>query len=289
MITKAPVRRGVSLAGAQHNSGEAVYKLLGSQNWSYYWSTPTIDDMALWKQYGVDLVPMVRMGNVSDNCQPPASYQLEMMQALAKQYPGMYWLVGNEPNFARCMSNSLDTYIQIEDLLLSSDASAKIIFGNVATGDFRWVGQFKDAFLSKTGRLPNWQGIGAHFYAADVIWIKWLQTARYARHSNGRWLWSARGMENRILDFDGWCRNQNYKEWWITEIGNLRPYSSGCQVDKFIPSLLPVFAKTERLTRACWFSFRPSIDLKNLPEDDGALFYADNTPTPLGLQWAKGI
>jgi len=237
-------------AGGAGDKPFEVIRALGI-SWSYNWwvSPEFFDD-------GYEYVPMVHKG-----------MDLSRVQNVARNYPGRYWLVFNEPDYYYSDNISPTDgaifYKELRERIKQADPTAKLIVGGVFYEDLGWLTQFRNEYRRLYGVFPSVEGWHAHLYVGTQNYNKetWRQ---------------------KITNWKTWMMNNGgLTEFWLTEFGCLQSDAVSLQIMRDqIPWL-----ETEAswISRYAWYAVW--VPLENNPycnQCRTSLTHADDSLTPLG-------
>jgi hypothetical protein len=223
--------------------------------------TPALVNADWWYDYGYDVggngfVPMLSF-------HPLYPYKPDGVLTTARQMPGSYWLIFNEPDRAD-QGNLRPTqaamaYRQVRDLILPVDPTAKFIVGGVWTltdSGSNWMIAFANEYKRLYGEALPMAGYHAHHYCdgSCTSWSfrKWIELFRAAVAPAG---------------FTG--------EFWLTEYGIL---TDDTKAMERLTSDTAWLETTPMVTRFAWFATQNNYGSGSLLDGYGNL-------TPLGVQY----
>lgn len=230
--------------GGEYNLAASAIKVSWFYNWQHYSETS-------FKQ-GVQFIPMARVGrSASANCGGPWKYPdfsqyQDLIRNTARNHPGSYWLIGNEPEIGdqdniqpEC---AYARYKAAMDFIRSQDTNAKFIIGGFHLNPTRTaIGDYAPALLPLKNE-PGFKGWHVHIYLdsrEDVA----ISTAKFNLILNG------------VLEL---MRAGNAQgELWITEF--LECYWGGrsdlnpANINSLMQTIVPALESNPKVTRYAWF------------------------------------
>lgn len=179
-------------------------------SWYYVWFT-----YHRWNtEFGSNIrfVPMVRdHGSNADYSY--TTTELNNVKTFARNNPGSYWLIFNEPDF-RGGSTTLPSYIPtpddaariykpLSDAIKSVDPNAKLIVGGMLYHNswIGWAQAFIDAYRNRFQTTPQIEGWHVHQYMCGD----------YTKNS----------FRDNLINFRSWINTHSSGELWLTEFGCL--------------------------------------------------------------------
>jgi uncharacterized protein (DUF2141 family) len=199
-------------------------------SWSYNWSLCPDQFDNPWYEH----VPMVHWNN-----------DLELIQKVARDHPGRYWLVFNEPYFEGITpANAAKYYHDLREAIKSVDPGAKLIVGafhnhySVQT----WKDEFRQQYKRLYGEFPIVEGWHGHVYVPDG-WYRDYQNYRGGPVEEWR---------NLIRPWKTWMENNGgLVEFWITEFGCL---NSNLEGYKIMRDQIEWLESETWITRYAWYA-----------------------------------
>ena len=222
-------------------------------SWGYNWGLS-----GAWFNDAWEYVPMAHKGTDSDR-----------LARAAKNRPGSYWLVWNEPD-QRTQENlqpaaAAVAYKRIYDAITGADPTAKLIVGGVSaptSAGYGWVRQFRGAYYTRYKVWPKMAGLHVHNYLLQSYGTKAWRDALY--------------MFRRWMDAD-----RVGGELWLTEYGCLKWWQLCGRV---MTEQTPWLEAQPWLHRYVWFA--TGVAVPSCQGCYGSLLYG-GALTDLGELYAK--
>jgi hypothetical protein len=126
-----------------------------------------------------------------------AVYDAATVASVARNHPGSYWLIWNEPNLAGqadfAPQVGAQIYKALRATIKNADPSAKLIVGGVAYLNYYWLWDWWYAYQSLWGESPVVEGWAGHHYATRAYnsadWRSALLTFRDNLPPGGSEFW----------------------------------------------------------------------------------------------------
>lgn len=278
--------------GGEYSAATSGIKVSWFYNWQFY-------NENFFRQ-GIQFIPMARVGrSESANCQgpwkyPDFSHYQDLIRNTARNHPGSYWLVGNEPEIGdqdniqpEC---AFARYKAAMAFIRSQDPTAKFIVGGFHLNPTRTsVGDHAPALLPLKNE-PGFKGWHVHIYLDSREEVA-VSAAKFNLMLNG------------VLELMRAADAQG--ELWISEF--LECYWGGrsdlnaANIASLMRLIVPSLENNSQVTRYAWFVFSEPqnrswpfalVDnqghLKSLGQTYGELATTDNPPYPGGKTILSG-
>lgn len=190
-----------------------------------------------------------------------ASYDSNVVTRIARNHPGGYWLIWNEPNYWRQANISptaaAQIYRSLRPLIKGADQRAKLIVGGVLFLDVGWLENFRSEYHRLYNEWPVVEGWHVHQYvgATEYGVGKTITASEWQRRLQAVHTW----MDNPA--------NGGPVELWLTEYGCLNSEPVAYQLMQDQASWLE---SQPWITRYAWFA--SWSDGEGCPGCTGALF-----------------
>lgn len=213
--TNISAKKGVGFAMVEHcNSStnptacwQQIRTLMGNlgATWYYTWFVWNAHASKMGNNF--EFVPMVSVaGSNSDR-----SYndnELSGFKTYARNNPGSYWLIWNEPDYWQQSNIPIDVaariYKPLREAIKSADPTAKLIIGGMMDHNhwIDWARTFRNSYKDQYGAFPQYEGWHGHMYTCGRNYNKetWRST---------------------ITGFRTWINANGGGELWMTEFGCL--------------------------------------------------------------------
>lgn len=181
--------------------------------WFYNWTH--VENSFKWFGNNFEFVPMVS-GAGSGQGRIYSQGELNEYAQVAKNYPGRYWLIWNEPEDYRQLNIKFDLgakiYKPLRDAIKGADPNAKLIVGNFLYMDPGWLNNFRNEYKNIYGNFPEVEGWGFHHYMCN-------------EYNIADW-------RNKFTNLRNWLKNngEGDKEFWLTEFGCLQSGQINLQI-----------------------------------------------------------
>jgi len=232
--------------GGEYSSNGAALRVSWFYNWQHYSEN--------FFNQGVQFVPMARVGrSESANCRgpwqyPDFSHYQDLIRNTARNHPGSYWLIGNEPEISdqdniqpEC---AFARYKAAMDFIRGHDPSAKFIVGGFHLNPTRTsIGDHAPALLPLKNE-PGFKGWHVHIYL-DSRKATVLSVAEFNLMLNG------------VLELMRAANAQG--ELWISEF--LECYWGGrsdlnaANIASLMRLIVPTLENNSQVTRYAWFLY----------------------------------
>jgi hypothetical protein len=197
-----------------------------------------------------------------------ANYDAAAVAQIARDHPGSYWLIWNEPDSWQ-QSNIAPTqaaqiYATLRPLIKGADPTAKLIVGGVFNLNVGWLDSFRSEYVRLYGLYPVMEGIHVHHYVGrdeydSAVWRTKLEAVR-------DWM-ALRGIGGEL---------------WLSEFGCLNSEAVARQI---MSDQITWLDEQPWLARYAWFAAYASGP--GCPGCTGSLLNADGTPTDLGWLYRR--
>ncbi len=244
------MKKGICYSGAP---SQALAKLHGG--WFYNWTISP----SLFRVPGLDYCPMIQKGQ----------YTLLRLQAIARNHPGSWWLVFNEPDISVGRTSPLEAariYHDVRSAIVDTDKTARFAVGglsNTSSYAIGWLREMRAAYNKAYKVWPDWDAVAVHHYTpalySAVAWRQQLDMWR-------KWMVA-------------------YKipgELWLTEWGCM---ASEIVAKRLMRDQLPWLEGRPWLHRYAWFATR-AVGLQGEPVA-GSLLTPTGELTSLGSLYAR--
>lgn len=206
--------------------------------WYYGWYTDGNYKAKRGPNFDLEYVPMIR-GN-GQNADGSYSFdEINWYKTLAKNNPGSYWLIFNEPDYYNQDNISPEIqarrYKQLRTEIKSptGDPTAKFIVGGFFDyANWRgWAEAFRAAYRAQNnGVNPVYEGWHAHIYTCGNV------------YNPDQWRWY-------ITTFRNWINSNGGGELWLTEFGCL-----DYDYSRIITDQLDWMENYDGIQRYAWFA-----------------------------------
>jgi|GEM_PF-4082806 len=271
--------------GGEYSAATSATKVSWFYNWQHYSENS-------FKQ-GVRFVPMARVGkSESANCTgpwkyPDFSHYQNLVRNTARNHPGSYWLIGNEPSLgdqdAIQLECALSRYKAAIDFIRQEDPKAQFIVGGFHLNPNRpQVNDFGPALLP----LKNEAGFaGWHIH----IYVDSQKDVAS----------SVSDFQNILNHFINWLQTNNAgDELWVTEFlecfwGGNRTLNEA-NIKLLMQQIVPLLEDNRSVTRYAWYLhsdpagqswpfalFSHQSQLKSLGQTYSELATTDTPPNPV--------
>jgi hypothetical protein len=195
-------------------------------------------------------------------------YDANAVTQYARDHPGSYWLIWNEPDYWRQANipatDAAQLYRTLRSLIKSADPSAKLIVGGVYNLNTSWLASFRSEYMRLYGQWPVVEGWHVHHYA-------------------GRDDYDANIWRERLAAVRDWmAANGGPVELWLTEFGCLNGEATAAQI---LEDQVWWLEEQPWLTRYAWYAAYAAGT--GCPGCTGSLFNGEGSLTDLGWLYRR--
>jgi hypothetical protein len=196
------------------------------------------------------------------------TYDPAVVTQVARDHPGSYWLLWNEPDYWQQANlpaaEAARIYASLRPLIKNADPTAKLIVGGVFNLNVVWLETFRSEYRNVYGQYPVVEGWHVHHFA-------------------GRTDYSRTTWRNALLAVRDWMpANGGAVELWLTEFGCLNGDAVAAQI---MAEQVPWLESQSWVTRYAWYA--PYTNGSGCVGCTGSLFNDDGSLTDLGRLYQR--
>ncbi len=250
-------KKGVGFSGGTAEQMKAL-----GVSWAYSWYPARAHFNSVYEH-----VPMVSVaGSAGDSTYTQA--ELTNFAGIARDFPGSYWLIWNEPDYYYQANIKAPVaakiYKPLRDAIKAADSTAKFIVGGIYYIDTTWLNTFRSEYKNLYGVYPPLNGYHIHNYM-------------------GRTDYTTDSWRYKITFIHNWMNGngEGSKELWLTEFPCLNCYDN---LSTIMAEQVPWLEQQTWLTRYAWYATYSAGEY--CPNCTGTLFTSDGGLNDLGKQYA---